>query len=358
MKTRKSSDGRGATTNAASKRFGDPHHDDDPDWLDARERLDGPPPKLRTSVTIERPRRAITYNGSPDIGFDRSINPYRGCEHGCIYCFARPTHAYLNLSPGRDFESRLFAKPDAPQLLEAELAKPGYRVAPMALGTNTDPYQPIETDHRITRGLLEVLEKHGHPLTITTKSANVCRDIDILARMAEKGLASVAMSLTTLDSSTASHMEPRASSPARRVKAIGELSAAGIPVTVGVSPIIPAITDHEIEDILTTAAGAGARTAFWLMIRLPHEVAPLFRAWLDAYYPERAGKVMTLIREARGGRDNDPDFFSRFRAQGPYAAMIRTRFDMTCRKLGLNRERPALRRDLFRGHVDRQYSLF
>lgn len=358
MRTRKAQDGRGATANEISSRFDDRQRLDDGDWLDARNEVDGAPPRLRTEVTIEKPRRAITYNSSPDIGFDRSVNAYRGCEHGCVYCFARPTHAYLNLSPGQDFESRLFAKPDAPALLRSEIKNRSYRVAPLALGTNTDPYQPIEGRFQITRQILEVLEEHGHPVTITTKSARVCRDIDILSRMAERGLASVALSITSMDPSIASQIEPRASAPGKRIAAVRTLAGAGVPVTVGVSPIIPAITDHEIEAILGEGAAAGAKSAFWLLVRLPHEVSPIFRAWLQKQFPQRAQKVMHLIQEARGGRDNDPEFFSRFRPRGAYAEMLETRFKIACKKLGLDKQRGELRRDLFQGHADPQLSLF
>lgn len=350
-------DGRGATGNELSSRFDDQHCEQDGDWLDEREAVDGPAPRVRTEVTIETPRSAITFNRSPDIGFDRSVNAYRGCEHGCVYCFARPSHAYLNLSPGRDFESRLFAKLTAPDLLRREICNPRYRVAPLALGTNTDPYQPIEAKYGITRKILEVLEEHAHPVTITTKSARVCRDIDILSRMAARGLASVALSVTSLDPAVASRIEPRASAPANRIRAVRALSDAGVPVTVGVSPIIPAITDHEIEAILGAAAGAGARGAFWLLVRLPHEVSPIFRAWLDECFPDRARKVMSLVQGARGGRDNDPDFHSRFQPKGAYADLLRTRFNIAARKLGLDKERVHLRTDLFRGFEDRQLSM-
>ncbi|MCA3256311.1 MAG: PA0069 family radical SAM protein, partial [Alphaproteobacteria bacterium] len=305
--------GRGATANALSARFDDRAREADGDWLDARGDIDGDAPPLRTTVTVERAKTAITWQTSPDIPFDRSLNAYRGCEHGCIYCFARPTHAFHNLSPGLDFESRLFAKPDAPEILRAELAKPGYTCAPLALGTNTDPYQPIEAKWRITRRVLEVLAEHRHPVTITTKSARVTRDLDILAPMAAQGLAAVMLSVTSLDPAIARTLEPRASAPARRLTAIRELSAAGVPVFASLSPIVPAITDHEIEALVAAVAEAGASGVYSMLVRLPHEVAPLFRGWLDAHYPERAGKVMALIREMRGGKDNDARFFERFR---------------------------------------------
>ncbi|QXQ07536.1 PA0069 family radical SAM protein [Sphingosinicellaceae bacterium] len=340
--------GRGAPLNARSTRFDDPARVSDGDWLDDREQIDDGVPPLRTEVSLETPRTIITRNASPDIGFDRSINAYRGCEHGCIYCFARPTHAYLGLSPGLDFESRLTAKPSAPALLRAELSKRGYACRPIAMGTNTDPYQPIEATHHITRACLEVLAEFGHPVTITTKSDRVTRDIDILAPMAERGLAAVAVSVTSLDRVTARTLEPRAPTPMRRIAAIRALADAGVPVFVSVAPIVPAVTDHEIEAILAAAKDAGAHGAFALPVRLPHEVAPLFRAWLDTHHPDRAGKVMTLIQSMRGGRDNDPDFHTRMRGSGPYVEMLRTRFKLACAKLGLANARVELRTNLFK----------
>jgi DNA repair photolyase len=339
MATRPPLHGRGATLNDRSARFDDRAHEDDGDWLDAQRDVDGASPPLRTTVTVETPKTVVTYQGSPDIPFDRSINAYRGCEHGCIYCFARPTHAFHNLSPGLDFESRLFAKPTAPALLRRELMKPGYECAPIAMGTNTDPYQPIEARWKITRQILEVLREFDHPLTITTKSARVTRDLDILAPMAAKRLAAVMLSVTSLDPAIARTLEPRASAPHRRLQAVRELSAAGVPVFVSISPVVPAITDHEIEAIVEAAAEAGARGAFSMLVRLPNEVAPLFRAWLDTHYPDRAAKVMSLIREARGGKDNEGNYFKRFKPQGAYAAMLRARFDKACRKHGLVGER-------------------
>jgi DNA repair photolyase len=349
---------RGATLNGESRRFNLPQTEADGDWLDAREELDGAAPKLRTTVTVETPRTIITRNQSPDIGFDRSINPYRGCEHGCIYCFARPSHAFHDLSPGLDFESRLFAKPDAATLLRAELAKRGYVARPIAFGTNTDAYQPIEGDWRITRACIEVLAELDHPLTITTKSDRVTRDIDLLAPMAAKELTAVVVSITSLEPRVSMTVEPRAPSPARRLAAVRRLSDAGIPTYVSIAPVIPAITDHEMEHILERAAQAGARAAFFLPVRLPHEVAPLFRAWLDAHFPDRAGKVMATIRDLRGGRDNDPNFHTRMQGQGPWAELLRTRFRIACRKYGLNRERIALRSDLFRPPAGPQGELF
>ncbi|AXJ97153.1 MULTISPECIES: PA0069 family radical SAM protein [unclassified Sphingomonas] len=358
MAERKSRAVRGATQNRESLRFNLPQTVVDGDWLDARDAIDGAPPPLATTVTVEHPRTIISRNASPDIGFDRSINPYRGCEHGCIYCFARPTHAFHDLSPGLDFESRLFAKPDAPALLTAELGRRGYEVRPMALGTNTDPYQPIERDWRITRGILEVLREAHHPLTITTKSDRVTRDIDILAPMAAEGLAAVAISVTSLDPQTARTIEPRAPHPGRRLAAVRTLSDAGVSTYVSIAPVIPAVTDHELEHLVARAAEAGARACFFIPVRLPHEVAPLFRAWLDTYYPDRADKVMATIRSLRGGRDNDPDFFTRMRGSGPWAELMRTRFAIACRRHGLANRGVPLRCDLFRPPAGPQGELF
>ena len=349
---------RGATVNRDSVRFNLPERASDGDWLDDRERLDGAPPPLRTTVTVERARTILTRNTSPDVPFDRSINPYRGCEHGCIYCFARPTHAFHDLSPGLDFESRLFAKPDAPALLRAELAKHGYSAQPIAFGTNTDPYQPIEVDWRVTRGCIEVLAETQHPLTITTKSDRVVQDIDLLAPMAAKGLVAVAVSITSLDPKVAMTVEPRAPTPERRLAAVRALVAAGIPTHVSIAPVIPAITDHEIEHLIARAAEAGARSASFIPVRLPWEVAPLFKAWLDEHFPDRAAKVMAIIASIREGRENDPGFFTRMRGSGPWADLLRTRFHIACRKHDLNRERITLRSDLFRAPCGAQGELF
>ena len=349
---------RGATVNHESARFNLPAREADGDWLDARDALDGETPPPRTTVTVEHPRTIITRNASPDVGFDRSINPYRGCEHGCIYCFARPSHAYHDLSPGLDFETKLFAKPDAAVLLRTELAKKGYTVAPIAFGTNTDPYQPIEDKWRTTRACIEVLAEHDHPLTITTKSDRVTRDIDLLAPMAAKGLACVALSITSLQPKVAMTVEPRAPAPRRRLAAVRKLTDAGIPTYVSLAPVIPAITDMEIEQLLEAAADAGARGAFFLPVRLPWEVAPLFRAWLDTLFPDRASEVMATIHTLRDGRDNDPEFFSRMRGSGPWAELLRTRFRIACRKHGFNGERIQLRTDLFRPPRGPQGELF
>jgi DNA repair photolyase len=304
--------------------------------------------RIRTTVTVEHPRTIISRNDSPDIPFDQSINPYRGCEHGCAYCYARPTHAYMDLSPGIDFESKLFAKPSAPELLKKELAKPGYRCMPMALGTNTDPYQPVEREYRITRGIIEVLAEHDHPLTIVTKSWLVERDIDLLAPMARKDLVQVFLSVTTLESSLSRRLEPRTSAPLRRIESLKRLSDAGIPTGVMFAPVIPFINDRELEAVLEQAAAAGAQTAGYVIVRLPLEIKDLFRQWLQTHEPLKAERVMNAIRDLRGGRDYDPKFFARQRGQGPFAALIRKRFESTCRKLGLNKDRLTLRTDLFR----------
>ncbi|WP_343313687.1 PA0069 family radical SAM protein [Brucella sp. BE17] len=304
-------------------------------------------PAFKTDVQVEKPRTIITRNESPDISFDRSINPYRGCEHGCIYCFARPSHSYMGLSAGLDFEARLFAKPDAARLLERELAKPGYQAKTIAIGTNTDPYQPIEKKWRIMREILEVLEAANHPVGIVTKSALVVRDIDILSRMAEKGLAKVALSVTTLDANLARTMEPRASTPTLRLQAIRKLNDAGIPANVMMGPVIPGINDHEIERILDAAYAQGAREAGYVLLRLPLEVAPLFKDWLLRNYPDRYRHVMSLVRSMRDGKDYDAEWGKRMRGTGPYAWQIGRRFEIAARKLGINTQRKRLRTDLF-----------
>jgi DNA repair photolyase len=305
-------------------------------------------PPFATSVSVDATRKIIARNESPDIGFDRSINPYRGCEHGCIYCFARPTHAYLGLSPGLDFESKLFVKPDAPALLERELSAPSYVPRTMAIGTNTDPYQPIERRYEIMRQLLEVLDRAGHPVGIVTKSTLILRDIDILARMAKRNLVKVAISVTTLDPKLARVMEPRAPTPARRLEALRQLSAAGVPTAVMVAPIVPAINDAEIERILDAAAAVGVSGAGYVMLRLPLEVRDLFREWLMANYPDRYRHVFKLIREMRGGKDYDSTWGKRMKGSGPYAWMIGRRFEVACEKLGLNEERAKLTTEHFR----------
>ena len=334
--------GRGAQSNASGRYEAEARIAFDDGWQSLDEL-----PAFKTSVEIDTARKVITRNDSPDIGFDRSINPYRGCEHGCVYCFARPTHAYLGLSPGLDFESRLYAKPDAPAMLAKELAAPDYEPRMIAIGTNTDPYQPIERERRIMRGILEVLEKAGHPVGIVTKSALVARDIDILARMAKRNLAKVAISVTTLDPQLARTMEPRAPTPPRRLEALKALSEAGIPTTVMVAPVIPALNDSEIERILDAAAHAGAKEASYVLLRLPLEVRDLFREWLMANYPDRYRHVFTLIRDMRGGRDYDSQWGTRMKGTGPMAWMIGRRFEIACEKLGLNKRRSKLTTDHF-----------
>ncbi|MCX5512340.1 PA0069 family radical SAM protein [Kaistia algarum] len=326
---------------------------------DGWQSLDELPP-FKTDVQAEKARVIITRNDSPDIGFDRSINPYRGCEHGCSYCFARPTHAYMGLSAGLDFESKLFYKPDAARMLEKELSAPGYKPRTIAIGTNTDPYQPIERQHRLMRDILEVLERFNHPVGILTKSALVLRDIDILGRMAEKGLAKVALSITTLDREMARAMEPRAATPTRRLDAIRGLADAGIPVGVMTAPIIPALNDSEIERILDAAAAAGATEAGYVILRLPLEVNEIFKEWLLRHYPDRYRHVLTLLRSMRGGMDYDAAFGKRQKGEGPYAWQIGRRFEIAAKRLELNRRHLKLRTDLFAPPAEmvKQLSLF
>ena len=351
--------GRGAVTNRTSERFALPVRQADGDWIDAATAIDGVASRQRTTVTPIAARTILSRNTSPDIPFDRSINAYAGCEHGCIYCYARPTHAWHDLSPGIDFETRLFAKPDAARLLRRELAAKSYRPAPIAMGTNTDPYQPIEGRYRLTRQILEVCAELRHPVTITTKSARILDDIDLIAAMARDNLIAVAISVTTLDARLSATLEPRASTPENRLKAIGRLAAAGVFVGVNVSPIIPAITDDHIETILARAGAAGVRAASWIAIRLPHEVAPLFREWLAAHFPDRADKVMATIRSLRGGRDNDPAFFTRMKPQGVWADLIRTRFRIARQRAGIAQERAHLDCTRFRPPAaDGQLALF
>jgi DNA repair photolyase len=340
--------GRGAQSGSVPTRFGLAEREVDGDWRDHVESLDGPPVKLRTTVTEERPKSILTFNQSPDVPFDRSVNAYRGCEHGCVYCYARPTHAYHDLSPGLDFETRLFAKPNAAELLKATLAKRGYQPRPIAMGTNTDPYQPIERDWRITRQLLEVCLEARHPVTITTKSDRVLDDADLLSAMAREKLVAVSISVTTLDPVLSAKLEPRCAAPAKRLAALGRLVELGVPVHCSVSPIIPAITDEFIEGIIARVAELGVRSVNWIPLRLPHEVAPLLREWLAVHYPDRAGKVMSIVREMRGGRDNDPNFHSRFKAQGVWADLIRARFKVACRRAGIGKTRFELDCSRFR----------
>jgi DNA repair photolyase len=322
--------GRGAVSNPPP-RFD--HHaaepfDDGWSTLDALAEL----PPLPTTLTKDSSKSVIAWNSSPDLGFDRAVNPYRGCEHGCVYCYARPSHAYLGYSPGLDFETRLLFKPDVAALLDRELRKPGYVPRPMALGSNTDPYQPVERTLRLTRSVLEVLEKFGHPVSIVTKSAGVLRDLDILQRLAARGLVRVWLSVTTLDTQLARRMEPRAASPARRLAAISALAQAGVPAGVLAAPMIPGLNDAELEKILEASAGAGARHAGYVLLRLPHELRQMFEAWLGTHYPDRARHVLSLVRETRGGVLNDSRFHDRFTGQGPYAALLAQRFDRAVRQ--------------------------
>ena len=335
--------GRGAQSNASGRYEPLARIAFDDGWRS----LDELPP-FKTTVQTDATRKIITRNQSPDIGFDRSINPYRGCEHGCVYCFARPTHAYLGLSPGLDFESKLFVKPDAAELLEKELSAPNYEPKVIAIGTNTDPYQPIERRYQVMRRILEVLDKAGHPVGIVTKSALVLRDLDILARMAERNLAKVALSVTTLDPQLARTMEPRAATPMRRLETLRRLAQAGVPTTVMIAPIIPAINDMDIERILEAASTAGVKEAGYVLLRLPLEVRDLFYEWLKANYPDRAAKVTKLIRETRGGKDYDSTWGKRMKGGGPYAWLIGRRFEMACEKLGFNTGRAPLSTKHFR----------
>ncbi len=306
---------------------------------------------FKTTVFDNPARTIITRNDSPDISFDRSINPYRGCEHGCVYCFARPTHCFLGHSAGLDFETKLYARTNAAELLEKELSNPRYQPACMAIGTNTDPYQPIERERRIMRSILEVLERTSHPVGIVTKSALITRDIDILARMAERQLARVCISITTLDAKIARAMEPRAPTPTKRLDAVRQLAEAGIPTTVMVAPIIPALTDPEIERILDAAKEAGARSAGYVMLRLPLEISVLFREWLASEFPDRAERVMHLMQSMHGGRDYTSDWGVRQRGTGPYADQVGMRFRLAIKRLGLNQDRSELRTDLFKRPV-------
>ncbi len=309
--------------------------------------LDEPAPVTRTEVAIERPRSIIARNASPDIPFDRSINPYRGCEHGCIYCFARPTHSYLGLSPGLDFETRLTAKPEAAKVLAAELSRRGYVPDTIAMGTNTDPYQPIEKKLAIMRAILRVLQDFRHPVAILTKGALIERDADILGEMAEMGIAAAGLSVTTLDRKLARAMEPRAAAPERRLLAIRRLSDAGIPMRVSIGPVIPGLNDQELEALLAAAREAGAREAGYVVLRLPREVGPLFKDWLEAHYPNRAKRVMSLVREMHGGKDYDPQWGKRMKGEGVVAELIGRRFAAAKARLGYDRL-PRLRADLFR----------
>ena len=336
--------GRGATSN----RSGRYEHHLREAFDDGWGTIDEEQTPLRTEVRPDASRTVITRNDSPDLGFDRSINVYRGCEHGCVYCYARPTHAYLGLSPGQDFESRIFAKYDAPDQLERELARPGYKCRMIALGTNTDPYQPTERRLALTRGVLEVLDRQDHPVGIVTKSALVTRDVDILSRMARRRLATVSLSVTTLDRDIARTMEPRASTPAKRLEAMSILRKASVPVGVIVAPIVPSLTDHEIESILEAASAAGADRAGYVVLRLPREVRELFLEWLSIHAPNRAKRVVSLLQGMRAGRLNDPNFGSRMTGAGPYAELLAVRFAAATRRLGLERRGPRLDTGRFR----------
>ncbi len=333
---------RGAVSNV-SGRFDLNREETWDGWEIAEERSD-----FRTQVSEERPRSLITYNRSPDLPFDRSINPYRGCEHGCVYCFARPSHAYLGLSPGLDFETRLVARPTAPKVLEAELCARRYRVAPIAIGTNTDPYQPVEKQYEINRNCLRVLAAFRHPVAIVTKGTLIERDIDILAPMAAQGLVRVGISVTTLDRDLARRMEPRAPSPSRRLATIRALTEAGVPVRVMASPMVPALTDPELEHILEAGRDAGAATASWIMLRLPREVSALWQEWMATHVPNRAARIMARLREMHGGKDYDARWGHRMRGEGAYAKIVQARFTKAVRRLGLATDAPPLRCDLFR----------
>ncbi|MDW4496373.1 PA0069 family radical SAM protein [Sulfitobacter sp. D35] len=335
--------GRGAATNAAGRFEAHTREAVDDGWDGDGEAL----PVLRTQISEERPRSVITYNSSPDLPFDRSLNAYRGCEHGCVYCFARPSHAYLGLSPGLDFETRLVARPGAAEVLRRELGARAYRPAPLAMGTNTDPYQPIEAEYRITRACLEVLAETGHPVAIVTKGTLIERDIDVLSDMARRGLVRVGMSVTTLDPKLSRLMEPRAPAPARRLQTIRRMAGAGIPVRVMAAPMIPALTDPELEAILQAGREAGARSASWIMLRLPREVSPLVRDWLDRVFPDRAGRIMACLREMHGGKDYDARWGHRMRGEGPYAEIVARRFEVAVRRLRLKTSLPPMRCDLF-----------
>ena len=336
--------GRGAVSNPAGRFECDARERVDDGW--PADEADAPPPPA-TVVEPDAARSIIARNTSPDIGFDASINPYRGCEHGCVYCYARPGHAFLGLSPGLDFETRLFAKHQAAALLEAELAAPRYRCTPIAIGTVTDAWQPIERELRLTRGCLEVFARSRHPVSLITKSSGVERDLDLLAPMARDGLAYAMVTVTTLDPALSRILEPRAPAPWRRLQTIRRLADAGVPVGVSLAPLIPFVNEPEIEAILDAAREAGARHANYVVLRLPHELVEVFHAWLDEHFPERRARVVARLREMRGGRDNDPRFGWRMRGTGPWADMIRMRIDVRLRRLGLGRERPSLRCDLF-----------
>jgi len=349
--TRDQARGRGALSNATGrfeKQYAEPFDDG---W-----EKDEKPETIRTETIVERPKTIITYNTSPDISFDRTINPYKGCEHGCIYCFARPNHAYRGLSPGLDFETRIFVKPGAAALLERELAKKTYKPGRIMLAGDTDIYQPLERELKITRSILEVLARYDHPAALITKSALVLRDLDILAPMAAKGLVSVAVSFTTLDKHLARTMEPRCAAPHRRVETMRELAGAGVPVTAMTAPMIPALNEPEMETLLETSAEAGAKRAGYVLLRLPLEIAGLFTEWLETHYPDRAKRVMSLLRSCHQGEDYRSKWKIRQKGDGPYAQLIRQRFEKTIARLGLNKVEVKLRTDLFRPPVQKDES--
>lgn len=336
--------GRGARSNATGRHEPETVEAFDDGWTDQ----DAEAAPLRTTLTPETARTIIAKNTSPDVGFDRSINPYKGCEHGCIYCYARPSHAWMGLSPGLDFESRLFFKPGAAGLLEQELCKPRYVCKRLHIGGNTDPYQPVERELKSTRSILEVLERFRHPFSIITKSVLIARDIDILGPMGREGLASAFVSITTLDRKLARAMEPRASTPAKRLEAISRLADAGVPVGVGFAPVIPGLNDHELEAVLEAASKAGATTAMYVTLRLPLEIKTLFAEWLADARPDRAARVMSLVRQTRGGKDYDPDWSQRMKGTGPVAELIGTRFKAAIKRYGLDGPRPVLDESRFR----------
>lgn len=340
--TRDMARGRGARTNVSSRFENNKRLLFDDGWQTLEDQ-----PALKTEVFEEKPKSLINRNSSPDLGFDLSINPYRGCEHGCSYCYARPAHAYVGLSPGLDFESKIFAKPNAAEVLRKELMAPGYKPSLIVLGGNTDAYQPIERRYRITRQILEVLEEFNNPVGIVTKSALVLRDLDILQSMAEKDLVNVAISVTSLDGAVARKMEPRASTPMKRLQALEVLAASGVPTTVMVAPVVPAINDSEIEAILKAASAAGVQEAGYIILRLPHELRELFREWLQSEFPDRASHVLSLLKSMREGKDYDPTFGKRMKGVGPYAWSIGRRFEIMAKRLGLNEMKRELRTDLF-----------
>lgn len=355
-KTRYSGPKRGATQNPPCRFHEHQRSPFDDGWGSADEAS----PPLPTRVQVDRARTIIARNRSPDVPFETSINPYRGCEHGCVYCFARPTHAYYDLSPGLDFESRLFVKEDAAQLLGRELGRPGYRCQPIVLGANTDAFQPLERHRRVSRELLQVMAEHNQPVSIITKSALVERDVDVLAEMAQAGLAEVFVSMTTLDRALARRMEPRAAAPQRRLAVIQRLRQAGVPVGALIAPVIPVLTDPELETLLAAVAEAGALSAGYVLLRLPHEVAPLFRDWLATHYPLKAGHVMAQVQAARGGKDYDATFGTRMRGEGEYAKLIARRFQLAARRHGVDQPMPPLDTHRFRVPASRsgQMALF